>query len=324
MKKSTKKDGASFTIESLKRDRKTITAQTEIYFKGCKELKQHNETEGVFKMKYRQFENAGTYETSVWFFMLFIGLPMLLLVDYASLKEFFLFLQSRVDGFFGSIIGAIGFLLFGLIEIGVGAFILLVRQRDREGKASRGQVWIGRLLMVVMIILPLLLIYTGYLLDEDKNAAKLIKTLVLMLLSFAIHVFIFATIENVWAAITYFFGYKPKAFMLRFSNPEHKLEKIKPLLMDSYHEYDDNMSEFNKLSAEDKVSFNPELGKRERLLKEKLTNGFEDDDYDVQDIMEKPVEPTPDNGGTSASATATPKSEGEGRIGFKYIVNSTL
>ena len=278
-------------------------------------------------MKYRQFENAGTHQVTIWFFMLFIGIPMLLMVDFASLKEFFQFLENKAGGILGNIIGGIGFLLFGMIELGVGSFIMWIRQLDKEGKASRGQIWLGRLLMVVMIILPLLLIYTGYDLDEDKSPAKLMKTLVLMLLSFAIHVFVFASIETIWAAITYFLGYKPREFMLRISNPEHKLVKVKPYLMESYHEYDDHLSEFNKLSVEAKGTFNAELSKRERLLKDKLTNGSGDDDYDVQDITERPTEPTPDNGGKGAGANTTSNKNTEGKIGFRYTIvntNSTL
>jgi hypothetical protein len=316
---TTKKDGAGYVIECLKQTKKIIVSQTELFFNGCKQLKNHEDEIDVHKMKYRRFEAASSERVAMMFFMLIIALPLLWVTDFASLREFFLFLGSRVGDFFGSIIGAIGFVLFGLLELGIGAYVIYTRTRDVEGKATKGQIWLGRILMVVMVLLPLLLIFAGYELDPDKTFSKLVKTIVLMLLSAAIHIFIFACIQLLWDAIVYFLVYKIESLRLRLSNPVDKVIRLRSLLKDSYSDYDDHLNEYDKVSVEIKNTFDPKLGKREQLLRLKLSDSDPDNDFDVSDI----INATKPNFENHQNGTATVVTNERSKAGFKYYTTTS-
>jgi hypothetical protein len=272
----------TYIVEALKETKNKITHLTENYYLLVQKFHEFERELKAFRFQNKNYQGASAFKKSFWILLLLVGIPVLCLVDYASLKDFLAFLAFKVGEPLSNFINRFGFTIFFALELIVGGIVLWLRKDREEGNASKFKIYSSYVLIFAMIVVPMILIYTGYALDEYKTIGKYTKCLVLMTLSGVIHAAIFLCIDHVWHAIT-FLLFVIRKFFLMNRNPEKELRSIKPELRKLYNQFDDLILEYEDLEESEKKRVNTSLSNREIVLKEKLTNTIKDDDYDLED-----------------------------------------
>jgi hypothetical protein len=268
-----------YLIDRITDIRTTISNRTEVWFRQWSKLKKFEERVSIFDVKYKDYTKSTIQMKSVWFFLLFMGLPGMLILDYTGLKNFCEWMGYRVSGSLQPALTNYGFILFGVIELFIGVYIIKTNKAKNSGRASRSRIFTSYLIMVAIIVMPSALILVGYFLDVSKTA-QLPKTIILMALSLVIHTLIFLCIESLWKSIEYFFNYLPTRVYFAWVDPKNELIKLRPILRENYIEYDKTIFEFRELPYESQKNLNYKLDRRDLLLREKLTSSTNDDDFD--------------------------------------------
>ena len=273
----------NFLIEKISGIKKVISNRTEYWFSTWDQSKSFELRIEHFNLKYHEYFAADIRRKSFWFFLLFLGIPGMLVLDFAGLKDFFDYLGYRVGGSFKPIFEDWGWTFFGIIELLAGIFIITVKRSQDNANANSFMVFLSRMVVMLMIIIPAVLIVTGYALSTNQGSAQLAKTGVLATLSIIVHTLIFTCIEDTWKAIEYFFNFLPSKIYFNIIDPQKRLKKIRPVLKDNYIEYEKLVFQFREAPYESQKNFDYKLGKREQALKDKLTSILNEDEINFED-----------------------------------------
>jgi hypothetical protein len=220
---------------------------------------------------YREYTNASSGKKNGWLFLLFILLPTMGIIDYASIAQFIAYLAASTgSGLIAVFITLIGWLFFILLELATG-YILIYYAKDKF--------WLrvmAIILAIGLIVLPSYLIYTTYDINPDKTPLLYHKTMALVLVSLLIHTIFFVVVGEVWAGIHYFV-YLCKKRALENKHP-HKAMKVEiEKLQKSYIDFDKHT---RSLPTEQRTFL---LQNRAWFVKHKLTNGAHSQEYDLSD-----------------------------------------
>ncbi len=306
---------AMIIITTLKRLLKAISNLTEDWISTAKAYKNYLSHLAAFKRQHEIYESADTIQRSVWLFSIMLLIPMLAIIDFATLRLFFEYLGSKVEeGGVKTFLSQYGFLIFISLEMSVAVFYLYNRKKREEGEGGLGITIVIVAVMCLIALFPAFLIAAGFYLNQANSGADFVKVCALIVFSILVHAFIFIFSEILWNAIG-FTWYLTKSFWFDITNPKEKLLKLTPRLRKLYLEYKHHLDEFQALPANEQKNFDPTLGKRETWLMEKL-NGFNDDDFEIDIITAAPVEPAPDK--SAGVAATTHQSQSQGKIGFQY------
>lgn len=210
--------------------------------------------------------------------VLFLVVPILIVLDFASLKIFIDFLQSKVEGFGRMILSTFSIVLFFILELAIALAVIKINEK-LEIKNSIGLRLLRFLLMVLMIILPSALILAGHLLNPIRTFGESFKIGALITLSLIVHTAFFLLMDDLMKAIGYV-TYLINRWILKFKNPESKLEASKILLRTQYNMYDYELVKFSAMPESSTYSSTIALSKREKFLKERLEDDIEDNDYE--------------------------------------------
>ncbi len=298
----------NYQVSQLASKKQRIGRLTNDFFNQVREYHVYKENENDFQVKNTFYAEANSMKRLRWFLALFIVVPVLILIDYASVYLFIEALAERLPTGFGkSVIITVSIFLFFILELATILAILRIEE-ILETKNSGGLRFLKYVLMITMIISPALLIYAGYSMQPTHIPGEGLKTLVLMMVSVVIHIFLFILMEDLLHAIIYI-KYLVNKAIWKMKSPEPRLISLKESLRREYNSYD-----LEKV----KISTNPhvatylptiELNKRERFLKEKLEDSIEDNDYDEftdtkRFTPKSPVPPCGYSTGTNSSSTS--------------------
>lgn len=257
----------------------SISKLTDRYFELYYQLSPFNESREELRFQYREHIKATVIRKTGWCFLLLLTLLMII-YDYASIKLFIEYLAMSAGGLIGLLISLTGGAMFILFELGIG--FLLIQSKNKPHLRT-----LAKILAMVMICVPAYLIYTTYLIDENKTALLFHKTIALMVVSLVIHSLFFLLISEIWEAINYYFGYLIKEYKMKKNDPNKKMKEAKAELQDLYPDLD-RYALIENYEAVAILAHN-----RAWYLKAKLQNGNTDDDYDLSDYdPEKSYAPT--------------------------------
>ncbi|MDR0231402.1 MAG: hypothetical protein LBI82_04710 [Dysgonamonadaceae bacterium] len=259
-------------VEKLLAIKEKIIEKTNDFIRAVKDVQAYDNKLLEFEVNNDEWNSHTNLQKVRWMLVLFIVVPMLILVDYASLKLFIDYLQFAVDSIaIGKVLETTGIVIFFVLELAICFSIIRLNEYlDREPNLTLKIVKI--LLMLVMITLPSILIYTGYLLLPFPGQGDTMKTFALILLSIAIHTALFILIDDVLRAVTYIVFLIRKQFLLGI-NPTKNVEKLKKELLKLYARYDVNKARLSEFPGSQ--IYNIELGKREQILRNQLEDGLD-------------------------------------------------
>ena len=292
----------SFLVAKLLKMKQKIGDLTNDFISMVKNKLEHDETVMEFDVKNEEWNSYSNMQKVRWQLVLLIVVPVLILVDYASLKIFIEYLQYAAGSYTVSrVLKVVGILIFFILELAVCFSIVRLNER-LEKEPNRTLKFIKIILMTVMITLPSILIYTGYVLYDSPIQGDAVKTFALILLSLAIHTALFILIDDVLKAITYIVFLVHRQ-LLKGSDPMKKIERVKKQLLHLYPEYGLAYTTLGEFP--DATIYIPSitLGKRELTLREKLEDGLDEEDYEELINMKSHKPPT-----TGATPTAIPTS----------------
>lgn len=174
-----------------------VRSLTDKYFSLHDQLQTWSERKQELEYDNRDFRSVHTRQKNMWFFILFILLPFLCIIDLASIGSFIQYLAAASGNIiFKLIITTVGFAIFIVLELAVGALLIMAKEKP----TIRG---VAKVLAVVVVIIPPFLVLTGYLINPHKTVILLIKTIALMTFSAVTHILVFLFVTEVWNAIHY-------------------------------------------------------------------------------------------------------------------------
>lgn len=268
-----------------------IIELTNSFFACFAELIVWQQDKKELELQYPEFREVSSGKKTGWYFLIFGLLPVSVLIDYASISSFISYLASSTGSeIMSTIISALGFLIFLILEMAVGWLILFSNKPILR--------IVGYVLAAIIAALPAYLTYTTYLLTPEKTEALYYKTLALMGFSVLIHAMLFLLIKEIWAGINYLiFGNRCRKLNRR--NPIAKMKAIRAELQQLYVHFD------RQAAGLPQEQYATLLPNRAFFLKEKLTNGVSTDDFDLS------------NYNPNASYIPAPQSQPQNRIGFQ-------
>jgi hypothetical protein len=300
-----KTKAVSFMVEKLRAIKQRITEMTNDFIRLVKDKQKHDERCLEFDVKNDEWNSHSNMQKVRWFLVLLIVVPILILVDYASLKLFIEYLQYSVNNYAVSkVLEVLGIIIFFILELAICFSIIRINE-SLEREPNRALKFVKVLLTIIMITLPSILIYTGYLLLPSPSPGDTMKTFALILLSLAIHTALFILIDDVLRAITYIV-FLIRRRMLKRADPTKYIEKLKKELLKCYSQYDIEAITLSELP--DSAVYLPiiKLSTREQLLRDRLEEGMDEDDYDEFVSLKSHSPKPPFSGSGSAGSTSTP------------------
>lgn len=247
----------------------TIEHLTERFIALLIDLRKAKEREAMFLVRYQEIESTSLFEKVVYFLVFFL-LPVLILFDYATLKNFIDFIHSRFSGLLADIVTYTGVFVFISLEILSGVRLVLQSQKvQKEGEVSNAYQVITYGLVFMAIIIPSMIIMAEYQLKEQTGENRM-KMQVLVVVSLVIHIVFFASVDKLLQAFTYLY-FKLKQYFFESPKTERAIKGLKPHLRKAYREYDRLLYLYLKLPEEER-QINHRLGKKEQSLRDRLTN----------------------------------------------------
>jgi hypothetical protein len=302
---STKNLSINYIVAIIMSLKQKISTKTLDFYRLLKEFNKYLEEKAEFEIRNREYIDAPLQKRIGWFLVLFLVVPTLILVDYASLKLFIEFLKYKVDGAVLALLNVFGLFIFFILEIGIALAVLKLNEiLESNNKFSLRL--LRNFLMFVMITLPSLLILAGYLLNPTGGAGGFVKTAALILLSIIIHIAFFVLMNDILKAIG-FIIYKISNLRLKSRNPESKIEAVKLSLHPLYNQYDTEILKLSDLPDASKYEKTIGLSKRELFLKERLEDDIDDNDYDefIDTKRFAPKPPKPVGSFSTCTSTST-------------------
>ncbi|MEI6681652.1 MAG: hypothetical protein WCO44_03440 [Bacteroidota bacterium] len=291
----------SFVLTKILAIKQKIGRYTNEFYKLVKVYKEHQSDTAYFSARNTMYEEAESKQIVRWLMVLFVVIPILILVDYASLKLFVDYLQAAVGNQAGSgFLRTFGIFVFFILELAT-AFAVLKINEEMETRASFLYKVLKFILMIVMIGLPAMLIFTGYMLQSHHPVGSGIKVFTLMVLSLVIHTVFFVLIDDFLRSIGYLI-YQIQKMVLYFKDPESRLEQLKTELRSLYGSYDLEHTRFSELPDSSKYTSKVELSRKELFLRERLEDDIDDNDYDE---FTHPKHSFPVTTSSSVSTTST-------------------
>ena len=257
-----------------------ISVKTTDFLRLVKDKLAYEEQLSEFELKNRSWHMYSNTQKVRWMFVLFIICPILILVDYTTLRLFISYLQHTVqtETAISFLLRKTGILIFFVMELGI-CFATLKINETLENGPNRFLKVLKALLVTVMVTLPSILIFTGYKLLPQPQMNDTMRTFALILLSLAIHTALFVLLEDLLRAVTYLV-YRCRRMILSGRNPVAQLERIKKELCGLYAQYDVEYVTLSELPDVHAYLSSVKLGRREQKIREKLEDGIDDDDYD--------------------------------------------
>jgi hypothetical protein len=221
--------------------------------------------------QYRDSITTNALKRNGQLFLVFILLPVLGIIDYASVAPFINYLSvSAGGGLIGVFLSCIGFLFFIFIELATG-WVLIYYSKKRS--LSKGVII---LLALGLAILPSYLIYTTNDIDTNKTTITGHKTMALAIVSIIVHIVFFLVIKDVWAGIHYCIYYcKNKA--LESKHPHKAMKALLEKLQDYYLDFDKYTATY---TPEQQVRL---INNKAWYIKHKISTGTHIKEFDLSD-----------------------------------------
>ncbi len=290
-----KTTSTSFIMAKLLGIKDNISRLTHRFYVFVKERSKYIEKTESFEIENEMYFNAPSGKKIRWFLTLFFLIPIIIFVDYASLKMFIDFLRFNVSGNpFGTFLfDNFGIFIFFGLELFI-AFTIAIINEKLELKSNFFLSVLKYLLMGFMIFIPAGLIFAGYLMSASIMPGLFTKTVVLMILSVIVHTAFFIFMEDIIHAIG-FIIFNIKKVFLRFSDPESKLDDVKSSLRKEYSAYDIELLRFKSMPDSALYHSKVDLSKRDQFLKDKLEDDDDGNDYDeyIESKRHKSATPAP-------------------------------
>lgn len=288
-----------YLVDQIMTIKQNISHLTNEFYKFAKKAQQYNDDCESFLSRNSTYVLADNIKKLRWFLALFVVVPILIIIDYASVVLFIQALIERVPlGIGKTIIQSVSVLIFFVLELATVLGILKIEEQLQKGQNSSGLIILKNVLRLIMIISPALLILCGYLLTPFHTPGESLKIFVFMMISIVIHTIFFLLMDDFLHAINYQ-KYKINSRLLKLRNPESSLISIKKsLITDFYPKYDFEMAKIS--SSPMAVEIEPyhqslNLSKREKFLKQRLEDNIIDNDYeefvDTKRFTPKPTKP---------------------------------
>jgi len=268
----------SFLVAKILALKQKISGITNDFMCLVKDKLEYDEKVNTFLIRNSEWDTYNNMQKILWMVVLFVVIPGLILFDYASLKPFVEYLQHLVgkDGI-GKLFKFIGFAIFFILELSVCMGIIRINEymeRDPNVKWKFAKF----LLAVAMITVPSILIFAGYLLQKSPTPADGMKTFALILVSLVVHCILFLLIDSMLKAIAYIVFLIHKQ-LLKWQNPAKRIESCKKTLLQLYPLYDIDEVRLSELPEATIYLPTIKLGKREKMLREKLEDGLDEEDF---------------------------------------------
>jgi hypothetical protein len=277
-----------------------ITEKINDFILQVKKNWEYNDRVVEFDINNERWNAYGSMQKIRWLLVLFLVIPVLILVDFASLKLFIEYLEYSANSvIISNIIKAIGIIIFFVLELAVCFAIL----RINEKIPSLSLKFLKIVLTLVMVTLPSLLIYTGYLLLPSPNPGDWMKTFSLILLSLAVHMALFILINDILQVIAYL-SFIIRKWLLQEKNPTKYLEKIKRELLQLNNQYKIETVRFLEFPDAGIYASSVKLSPKEQSILDRLDDGLDEDDYDEFVNMKShypPKTPIASSGSSSSS-----------------------
>jgi hypothetical protein len=311
-----KKTLLQFLVALLMATKKKITDLTSVFIRLVKDQLENDERKKEYEDMSVGWLSYSNLQKARWMLVLFIVVPILILVDYASLILFIDYLQYAVNSIvIGNVLRVIGIIIFFTLELGICFSIIRLNEHLEENPILILK-FVKIILMCIMITLPSILIYTGYLLLPSVTQGDTMKTYALVLLSLAIHTALFILIDDVLRSITYI-AFLIRGQWLKSKDTVKHIEKCKKELFRLYNQYDIDMVRLSEIPGAAQYQSTLKLDPRSQALREKLEEGLDEENYkelvNMKSHSSKPITTevisalpsisTPSTGFTSYSTT---------------------
>lgn len=219
---------------------------------------------------FRKYIHASVFRMAGWYFSLFVFAPMVPVMDYVSVMQFIEYLTHNAGPVFGPLIKIGGWLFFFVLEVTVGWLLVFA--------PSLGvQKWLVKVLATIITFTPAMLIATTYAITPDKTPLLLSKTVMLLILSVALHTLVLLLSKAIWSGALHLL-YKYKLKKLHNEDPHKQMKILKVELQSLFTDFD--LYIVRNANTKDVAS---ELPNRTRYLKEKFQKGNTGDEYDLSD-----------------------------------------
>lgn len=249
---------------------KEINTLSNTLFELFGQLKKWVSQKRELEYEYRDYISADKAKKNGWLFFLLVLLPILGIIDYASVAQFIAYLvHSSGGGILGFILSFVGWLLFILLELATG-WLLLYSKGKPVLKVF------GIVIAIILIVLPAYLVFTTYDINPNKTELLYRKTIALVIVSVIVHAIFFAVIKDVWAGIHYVI-YLIKNKLLNAKHPHTAMKEVSNRLQSLYIDFDKyttNCPPAGKTTL---------LHNRAWYIKRKITTGVYDTQYDFSD-----------------------------------------
>lgn len=288
-----KTTSTSFIMTKLLAIKDSIGRLTHRFYVLVKERTKYIEKIESFEIENEMYFNAPSGKKIRWILTLFFLIPIIIFVDYASLKMFIDFLRFNVSGNpFGTFLfDNFGIFIFFGLELFI-AFAVAIINEKLEVKPNFFLSVLKYILMGFMIFIPAGLILAGYLMAGQLVPGLFTKTLVLMVLSIVLHTAFFIFMDDIIHAIGYIV-FNIKKLFLSYSDPESKLDDVKASLRKEYSAYDIELLRFKSMPDSALYHSKVDLSKRDQFLKDKLEDDDDGNDYDEYIESKRHKLPTP-------------------------------
>lgn len=272
--KSTIYQTESFETKLTDKLAKDINTNSNTLFELFGQLQKWEAQKRELEYEHRDYINADKPKKNGWLFFLLVLLPILALVDYASIAQFIAYLaHSSGGGFIGGILSLVGWLFFILLELATGWLMLHSKNKPLlKGFSS--------VFAIALILLPSYLIYTTYDINPEKTALLYNKTIALAIVSIIVHGIFFAVIKDVWAGIHYV-TYLIKRKLHDGKHPHKSMKEVTEQLQALYQDFDKYTATY-PLATKATLLHN-----RAWFIKRKITTGQYETQYDLSDYNQQ-------------------------------------
>lgn len=270
----------SFMVAKILAQKQKISGLTNDFIRLVKNKLEYDEKVNTFFIRNPEWDIYSNMQKILWMVVLFIVIPGLILFDYASLKPFVEYLQHLVgNNGIGRLLKIVGFAIFFILELSVCLGIIRINEYIEKDSSNSKWKIAKVLLAAAMITVPSILIFAGYLLQKSPTSADGMKTFALILVSLVVHCILFLLIDSMLKAIAYIV-FLIHEQSLKWQNPAKPIESCKKALLQLYLQYDVDVVRLSELPDATLYLSTLKLGKREQLLRDKLEDELDEEDFE--------------------------------------------